>query len=112
MSSDYLGEGMLSSLRRTCGTVAAKVTGPPARRPRRSRLELEALEGRQLLSLGSEFLVNTQATETDNASSANGQSVAVWVDPFSGTDHDIHAQLYDAAGQKLGLEITVDFSPN
>src|SRR3954454_7988309 len=105
---------MHSSHRRTSGTVAAKPVGSRARRPRRSRPGLEALEGRQLMSLGSEFLVNTKVDgtqfQTDNASSANGMSVAVWVDSFSGTDHDIHAQLYGATGQRVGSEIVVTAS--
>jgi hypothetical protein len=105
---------MLSSLRRTCGTVAAKVTGSRARRPRRRRLELEALEGRQLLSLGNEVLVNTTTRNhqlhSDNASAANGLSVVVWEDGYSSTDHDIRAQMYNADGSKRGSEIVVENS--
>src|SRR4051812_8059359 len=51
-------------------------------RTRKRRPSLEALEGRQLMSLGVESLVNTTTRnaqfESDNASSANGTSVVVW----------------------------------
>jgi hypothetical protein len=48
--------------------------------------------------------------DSDNASSANGTSVAVWVNAFSATDHDIWAQRFDAAGHLAGTSIMVDFS--
>jgi hypothetical protein len=35
-------------------------------------------------------------------------SVAVWVDAFSSTDHDIRAQLYNSDGTRKGSEIVVD----
>jgi hypothetical protein len=106
---------MLSSLRRKFGTVAAKVPGSPARRPRRHRPSLESLEGRQLLSLGAEFRANVSTVhnqfESDNASAANGLAVAVWVDEFSSTDRDIHAQMFNANGTLRGPEIIVENSP-
>lgn len=77
---------------------------------------MEPLEARELMSLGSEFLtpVNTKTSGgqflSDNASSSNGSSVAVWVDTFSSTDHDIKAQRFNAAGSKVGSEITVSAS--
>jgi hypothetical protein len=86
---------------------------PAARRARGHRLGLEALEPRLALSLGAPFQVNTTPHDADqsaNASSANGQSVVVWRDAYSSTDHDIRAQLYDSGGHKLGLEIVVDYS--
>jgi hypothetical protein len=92
---------------------------PDTSRPthaKRRRPSLEALEGRQLMSLGSEFFspINTTTrnaqAESDNASSANGTSVVVWKDAFSATDHDIRAQRLDAFGNKLGPEIVVSFS--
>src|SRR5215217_8112702 len=85
---------------------------PDVRRPRTpSRPGLESLEGRQLLSLSSEFLVNTTTRnaqfDSDNASSSNGSSVVVWTDTFSSTDHDIRAQVYDRFDHKIGPEIVV-----
>jgi hypothetical protein len=77
---------------------------------------LESLEGRQLMSLGSE-LSGTLNTTTRNAqfasavaSSSNGNSVAVWTDTFSNTDHDIRAQRMNAVGGKTGSEIVVSAS--
>ena len=71
----------------------------------RRRPALETLEGRALLSLlGSESRVslNPQATDniqSDNASSSNGTSVAVWVNEYSQSDDDIWAQRFDRNGQ-------------
>jgi hypothetical protein len=92
----------------------AAPAGP--RRPRRRRPALEALEGRALLSfLGSEHRVSTNPQPTDNitaanASSANGTSVAVWVNEFSPTDFDIWAQRFDTSGHATGNPIEVDFT--
>jgi hypothetical protein len=73
------------------------------------RPSLEPLEGRQLLTLGPGFIVNTTTTGTqkfsDNASSGNGTSVAVWTD-FNG-EENIRAQRFDASGAKLGPELIV-----
>ena len=97
-------------------TTAEKAVRPGTRRSRRSRPALESLEGRQLLSLGPEMIspVNTTTRnnqfDADNASSVNGSSVVVWTDQFSVTDHDIRAQLFNAAGAKVGPEIVVSFS--
>ena len=86
-------------------------------RPRtKNRPRLESLEGRQLMSLGSEFSapVNTTTRNAQfgsvNASSANGSSVVVWTDTFSATDHDIRAQRFNSAGKKTGSEIVVSSS--
>jgi hypothetical protein len=79
----------------------------------RRNLTLEPLEGRTLMSLGAEVsaTVNTRTInaqfDSANASSSNGNSVAVWVDTFSATDHDIRAQRFDAAGNKTGPEILI-----
>ncbi|WP_165071864.1 hypothetical protein [Paludisphaera rhizosphaerae] len=68
------------------------------------------------MSLASEFSapVNTTTRNAQfssaNASSSNGSSVVVWTDTFSSTDHDIRAQRFNAAGQKVGSEIVVSFS--
>jgi hypothetical protein len=96
-------------------SAAGQAAGPGARRARRSRPALESLEGRTLLSFyGSEHLIslNPQVSdnfESDNASSRNGTSVAVWVNTFSGTDHDIWAQRFDQTGRATGAPIQVDF---
>ena len=77
----------------------------------RRRPSMETLEGRQLLSLGLEFPVNTTTRnfqfDSDVASSSNGMSVVVWTDTFSSSDHDIRAQLYNRFQQKQGPEIIV-----
>jgi hypothetical protein len=58
-------------------------------RSRKQRFTVEALEGRQLLSLGAQFpepinTTNHQGAEfSANASSANGSSVVVWTDQVS-----------------------------
>ena len=97
-------------------TTAEKAVRPGTRRSRRSRPALETLEGRQLLSLGPEMIspVNTTTRnnqfDADNASSVNGSSVVVWTDSFSNADHDIRAQLFNAAGAKVGPEIAVSLS--
>jgi hypothetical protein len=102
--------------RREVTSAAVQAAGPGARRARRSRPALESLEGRTLLSFaGSEHRVslNPQASdnfESDNASSFNGTSVAVWVNAYSGTDYDIWAQRYDQLGQPAGAPIQVDFT--
>src|SRR3954470_1713438 len=91
-----------------------QATSSRSARTQKRRLSLETLEGRQLMSLGVESLVNTTTRnaqfDSDNASSANGTSVVVWTDTFSSTDHDIRAQLYNANGSPRGPEITVSFS--
>jgi hypothetical protein len=74
------------------------------------------LEGREMMSISSEFFapVNTKTSGSqflsDTASSANGSSVAVWVDTFSPTDHDIKAQPFNSAGARIGPELTVSAS--
>jgi hypothetical protein len=90
--------------------------GPGSRRGRRRRPALETLEGRELLSLvGPEQRVSVNGQPTDNlesatASSDNGTSVAVWVNAYSQSDHDIWAQRYDEFGQPTGGPIMVDFT--
>lgn len=80
------------------------------------RPQVEPLEGRSLLSfIGSEHVISTQSnanTTSDNASSpgTNGLSVSVWINAFSGTDHDVWAQRFDKYGNKVGAPISVDFS--
>src|SRR3954470_17812562 len=85
-------------------------------RSRQSRPSLESLEGRQMMSVGPEFLAPINTTtrnnqyNSDNASSNNGTSVVVWTDQFSSTDRDIRAQRFDRFGARLGPEIVVSFS--
>jgi Ca2+-binding RTX toxin-like protein len=60
---------------------------------------------------GGEFLVNTTTTNSQGGQSAatfaNGQFVVCWTD-FSGTDHDIRAQIFTAGGTKSGGEFVVN----
>jgi hypothetical protein len=100
--------------------LSARNAEARARRRRRQRLGVESLEGRQLLSLlPGESVVNggsgsfRQQFESANASTADGRSVVVWTETFNDTnpskiDHDIFAQLYDAGGNKVGGQISVD----
>src|SRR4051794_17900141 len=86
------------------------------RRPAlRQRPRLEALEGRQLMSLGSEFQVNSlsDGDQFDSASAGaltGGRSVTVWTHTFSPTDHDIHARLFAPDGTPSLFEMTISGS--
>ena len=90
----------------------------PARphRPRSLRPALEALEPRVALSLGVEFPVKTDWRtwnfSSDNASSANGMSVVVWVELNSqdtyGAAGEIRAQIYDQREQRSGQEVVIE----
>src|SRR4051794_15802861 len=89
--------------------------GRRGRHPRRQRPGLEALEGRQLLSLSPTVIpvnANTAGSqsESDTASSASGVSVVVWTtDGVNGPSvHDIHAQMFFSNGSKKGQEIVVN----
>ena len=88
---------------------------------RKQRPSLEALEGRELMSLGPIFgPINTTTRNfqygSDNATSAGGSSVVVWTDTYrdsvngSPADLDIRAQRYNSFGGKLGPEIIVAFT--
>jgi hypothetical protein len=75
------------------------------------RLECEALEDRTLLSATGAQLFAATLPAADHASTASapdGRSVAVWQQP---TGHngftDLHAQLFSAAGHKVGGDILV-----
>src|SRR5438067_8592089 len=93
--------------------LAARNTEARARRSRRQQPGLEALEGRQLLSLSPTVIpvnANTTGTqfESDTASSTSG-SVVVWTtDGVGSSQHDIHAQRFFPDGSKNGLEILVN----
>jgi hypothetical protein len=101
---------------RDAAPATSSNAGPGSRRDRRRRPALEVLEGRALLSfLGSEQRVSLNPQPTDNggsdtASSSNGTSVAVWVNAFSPSDHDIWAQRFDGSGRAIGGPISVDFT--
>jgi len=89
---------------------------PGRARDRKRRPSLEALEGRELMSLGAEFPAPINTTnrhapfDADNASLLNGSSVVVWTAPFTLTDQDILAQRFNSAGDKVGPEIVVSSS--
>ena len=65
-------------------THQPSVSASRARRPRRQRLGIEALEGRQLLSLTLPFRVNGNPSNHEldlaNATNVKGVSVVAWVD--------------------------------
>src|SRR4051794_30165388 len=86
----------------------------PARRPARPRLQCEALEDRQMLSVFGEFQVSAPTVyqfggryESANASSAYNRSVVVWRTDYGTTDSDIRAQLYDGVGNRVGGEFGI-----
>src|SRR5262245_13785489 len=83
-------------------------------RHRSQRFRLSSLEARQLLSLGSEFAVNTTTRgaqyEADNASAPDGRHVIVYTDQVSTTNHDIRARLYNSDGTAAGPDFAVDSS--
>jgi hypothetical protein len=83
-------------------------------RSRKRRPSLESLEGRQLLSLGSEFgpinpvpTVPSNKYTPVNASSANGTSVVAWTESLSFTTYEIRAQVLNSSGQKVGPAVLV-----
>jgi hypothetical protein len=100
-----------ASLYRAFQTTSSRKVGRNGRRPR-----LERLESRCVLSfIGSEHLISNQANDnfqSDNASNpgGGGQSVAVWINTFSSTDHDVWAQRFDKYDNPVGPQISVDFS--
>jgi len=89
-------------LRRFSGTRAVRHT--------KRSLGYDDLEGRQLLSLGAEFPINsiTSAAETSpvTASSSNGSSIAVWEHSF-GNGSDLQAQRFNAQGAKVGPQLFI-----
>src|SRR4051794_25100632 len=86
---------------------AAKAPRTHARRTRRRQLGVDALEGRQLMSLATEFLVNKESTidndqfQTENASGVNGETVVVWVSESNRSDFDVFAKVYDRFGNEV-----------
>jgi hypothetical protein len=92
----------------------------PARRPARRtqrNFSIEALEGRELLSLAAPFLVdkgrdlfptNAYRTAPVVATSSNGSSVFVWQQaPSPGGATEVLAQRYNAAGNPVGSRVVI-----
>src|SRR6266699_2499734 len=74
------------------------------------RLECEALEERTVPSLsGAQLFANSlpPGSQAVVAGNAGGRSVAAWTVANNPIDHDIHAQRFDAAGQKVGPEVLI-----
>ena len=95
-----------------------RISSPRARRAGH-RPQVEALEPRVALSLGSEFGIATSGANefgSANASSTNGMSVAVWVQHVrtsGGRSLDkIDAQVYSASGSRVGGVIVVNGAEN
>jgi hypothetical protein len=89
----------------------------PARRAARSRkqhLTVDALEGRQLMSLSAEFAVSAPTPaaqiQSANASSTNGSSVVVWTQSTPNTSQ-IMGQLLNSQGGKVGPALSIASVP-
>src|SRR5687768_10005874 len=75
----------------------------------------EILEGRDLMSVGPEFHVNTTTVFDQNQVAVasqpvvNGRSVAAWtsVDEIGSGGQNVRAQVFDGAGNRVGGEINV-----
>ena len=87
-----------------------------ARRSSKRHPTLEALEGRQLMSLGAEFIgpstrrpATTSSTPTTPPRPVAPRSSS-GPTPTASTDHDIRAQRFNSFGDKVGPEIVVSFS--
>src|SRR5262245_36676625 len=102
-------EWCLPSLRTSIQPTRKRPGGRTAAQSNRQP-QLERLEDRTLLSLGSSFRVNNVVTSDQflpaTASSTSGAHVIVW-DDLSGDDTVIKAQRYDASGNPVGDEIAV-----
>ncbi len=81
------------------------------RRTKRT-LGFDDLEGRQLLSLGAEFPINSSTINSESspvtASSSNGSSVAVWEHAFGTAGVFLEAQRFNAQGSKVGSEFFIE----
>src|SRR5437868_5701867 len=91
--------------------VARSVPRIPTAR-RSCRPQLEMLEDRVVLSIGSSFAISTSTRfdkDPETASSANGMSVVVWAQEHTagGHSYDIKAQLFDASHNQIGSDIVV-----
>ena len=91
-------------------SAGARKAGSRASVPRSgSRPQCETLEDRMLLSVsGAQLFANSLPTSAHAvvAGSPAGPSVVAWQEPI-GALHDIHAQIFDAAGHKVGGDILV-----
>ena len=94
-------------------TAPSLRSGRPARRTNtRRQLAVETLEGRQLLSLGTQFTVDAGEpalrSSDVTAYSTNGSSVVAWAEQVSSVNGDsyepeeIQAQMFNSAGAKNG----------
>jgi hypothetical protein len=87
-----------------------RVSKPRNTRRTKRTLGFDNLEGRQLLSLGAEFPINsiTSAAESSpvTASSSNGSSIAVWTHSF-GTGIDLQAQRFNSQGSNVGRQLFI-----
>jgi len=82
---------------------------------RKTRLGVEALEARDLMSVGPEFHINTERifdqsqVAVASQPTLNGRSVAAWtsVNEIGNAGQNISAQIFDGAGNRVGGEIDV-----
>src|SRR5262249_44483326 len=101
---------MFSFLRQTFCQWARTGTRGSAQQSAVRRLECEVLEDRMLLSLtGAQLFANSlpSAAQAVVANAPDGRAVVAWTVEITPINHNIHAQLFDAAGHKTGPEILV-----
>ena len=93
---------------------ASQAAESRARRPRRRRPGLEALEGRQLLSLGPELVGNAFGDGPQElpvtAGAPDGRSVVAWVDRTNPSNRRIEFRPFNANGTTNFLDTTVQAS--
>lgn len=106
---------LLRSWTRRTDSVA---TATRPRRTRRHRPEVDALEGRQLLTLGTiPFQVNLFSTNLQStaavATAPDGRSVAVWSEraPFNSNQSNIRGRLIGADGVPIGSDLLIANTP-
>jgi hypothetical protein len=101
---------MFSFIRQTFCQWARTGTRRSAQPPAVRQPQFEALEDRILLSLtGAQLFANSlpSSAQAVLASAPDGRAVVAWTVENTPIDHDIHAQLFDAAGHKTGSETVV-----
>ena len=88
---------------------------PRTVRHMKQHFTVEALEGRQLMSLGAEFGISvpyrTQQFESAKASSSNGSSVVVWTESTPSTPQII-GQLFSAQDVEVSEHVVIRGSGN